>query len=153
MIVTERDVRVALQATIAAAVPLAVVYNRWVLAYEPQQWAGLLRSENDSDRVHAWLVTRRSIAQDKIGNGCVRAIWHYAVWGFYGYYTGSDVESSEDTFAADVDAVCTAIAAAGLDPAIGRNDQVQFPVIDLMSFGGELVHVAQGSIAITPCLH
>ena len=48
MIVNERDVRVALAGIIAAAVPLAIVHNRWVLAFDPGQWARTLRSPADS---------------------------------------------------------------------------------------------------------
>jgi hypothetical protein len=153
MIVNERDVRVALAGIIAAAVPLGLVYNRWVLAFDPGQWAGLLRSPADAGRVNSWMVTRRAVAQEKIGNNCVRAVWHYDVIGYYGYATGNDTASSEDQFQADVDAVCKAVADAALDPAIGRNDQVQFPAITIEAFGGELVHVARGRLSITPCLH
>jgi hypothetical protein len=153
MITTEREVRVALAAVIAAAVPLALVYNRWVLAFDPGQWAGLLRSPADNGRVNSWMVTRRAISEEKIGNGCVRAVWFYDVIGYYGYATGDDAASPEDRFQADVDAVCKAVADAGLDPAIGRNDQLQFPMIDIAPFGGELIHVARGRLSITPCLH
>lgn len=153
MIVTEREVRVALTGIVAAAVPLALVYNRWVLAFDPGQWAGLLRAPADNNRVNSWMVTRRAVSEEKIGNGCVRAVWFYDVIGYYGYSTGDDAAASEDTFQADVDAVCAAVAASGLDPAIGRNDQLQFPMIEISSFGGELVHVARGRLSITPCLH
>jgi hypothetical protein len=153
MIATERDVRVALAAVIAGAVPLALVYNRWILAFDPGQWAGLLRSPADGGRVNSWTVTRRAVSEEKIGNNCVRAVWFYDVIGYYGYSTGDDTSSSEDQFQADVDAVCAAVAAAGLDPAIGRNDQLQFPMIEISSFGAELIHVARGRLSITPCLH
>jgi hypothetical protein len=73
--------------------------------------------------------------------------------GFYGYATGNDLASSEDTWQANVDAVCLAIAEASLDPAIGRNDQIQFPMIEIAPFGGELIHVGKGNLSITPCLH
>ena len=148
----DSQIRESLRALIQAAAPLALVFPRWELGYNPVEWPGLIRSSNDAGRAHGWVITRRRNNGKKDHKRCVKRDWAYAVWGFHYYLTGDDALNSEDLFSAECDAV-----AETLDKDLETAQpelQIIEPVdcqFDLYGFGGEMLHVAQGVLIVRPC--
>lgn len=148
----DSQIRSTLRTLVQDAAPTAIVFPRWELGYNPVEWPGLIRSSNDNDRAHGWVITRRAIDAEKNGQRCPKRDYVYAVWGFHYYLTGDDATNSEDLFQAEVDAVCATLDTdlKTAHPELRLIEPIGFQ-LDLYGFGGELLHVAQGRLVVQPC--
>ena len=148
----DSQIREQLRAQIQTVAPLAVVFPRWELGYNPVEWPGLLRSPNDDGKAHGWVITRRRNSGKKNHRRCVDRDWAYAIWGFHYYLTGNDATNSEDLFSAECDAVADTLD-KDLElalPKLQLIEAVDFQ-FDLFGFGSEMLHLAQGVLVVRPC--
>jgi hypothetical protein len=145
---TEKQIRDAIAATIATAAPLAVVIPRNILGIKNDGWLGMLQSAADNNRIRGWMVTLQSapLIEDRI-NGAEYDL-RFSVWQFLQYWTGDNTDNSEDAFSAEREAVIIAFAGQLAAP-LSWAKPLEFSLIDLFSIGGRLVHIAQGSIAVS----
>lgn len=148
----DKQIRTSIAALIQVAVPLSIVFPRWILGYDPAEWPALLRSPSDGNRAHGWIVTQRNDDGTVKGQRCIDRDYTYAVWGFHYYDTGNDALNSEDLFSAEREAVVATLDKdlAPLLPQLSVRTPVSFQY-DLFPFGGELMHVAQGRLVVRPC--
>ncbi len=146
---SDHDIRVGIAAKVKLAAPLAVVFPWWCLGFDIPRWPGMLRSEDDSERAHGWVVTRRALDRTEANNGFFDTRATYAVWGFHYYATGNETANSEDLFQAELDAVAAALTPGAVSGV--RLDPLQFPLIQIAKFGEELLHVGQGQIVAFWC--
>lgn len=159
MTYTDEQNRVAIAAVIEAAAPLAVVFPFWVFGFEAEdKWPGFLRSPDDlnSDgkkRVHGYVVTRRNSAGVDSGLCGVKRRAEYLIFGVHYYLTGDSNSRSEDLFGTEIDAITAALddrlALATVHPELARREPVSW-TFNLKSYGGEMVHIAVGTLAIEP---
>lgn len=149
---SDKDVRAAIKAVIAAAAPNAVVAGRWVLKFEPAQWPGLLKSSADSGRTHGYVITRsRTGPASLLGVGRVKRLWAYTILGLHYYETGTDTTNSEDLFKAEIDAIVAALDAGSIAGTKQVTEELVFFQEDLKQYGTEFVHVALGTYVVEPC--
>ena len=145
---TDAQVRADLAAAISAVATDSVVFDYWPLGFQIAEWPAMLRSLADSDKVRAWVMTRRSIVTERLPGSLSRKISTYAIWFFHYFHAGDDTVpggDSEDSFSAELDAVINALSGEG------RGEGLQVPIIDILPFGAELLHVAQCEIVVTVC--
>lgn len=153
----DATIRAAIASAIETAAPLARVYSWWVLGADENQWLGYMRSPSDTDsnnraRVHGYLVTRRGSTAEYQGNRQLARRTHtYFIYGFHYYSTGTEDSNSEATFTAEIDAICDALDdKASLDTSLSRSQPIAWE-FDLKPVGGELVHIARGTLTVQPC--
>lgn len=154
---SDATIRAAIASTITGAAATAVVYDWWVLGHEVDEWPGLLRSSSDVDsngrkRVHGYVITRRESAGEWVGNrNAARRSYTYWILGFHYYSTGTSASNSEATFTAEIDAITDAFDdRTTIDSDLSRIEPIAWS-FDLRPYGGELLHVARGTITVQPC--
>ena len=146
--------RLAIEAEIIAAAPLARVYPWWALGEDESEWPGMLVSPADGDRVHGYVITRRQTSAERENPGCVRRFFTYQIRGLRFYETGTRTANSDLTYNAELDAICARFANRNTLPKainrIAEDSELDFTV-DLKIFGGQLLHRSIGEITIEQC--
>lgn len=141
----------AIKATAAAG---AVVFNWWALGYDGDAWPGLIRRVDGY--IHGYVVTRTALRGINEVGGVRRHIWTYTILALYGYRTGNETDNSEKEFSAELTALADFFSSEAIQvpvyaPLADQVEILEFPIVDLVELGGELVHIAQGSITVTFC--
>jgi hypothetical protein len=144
-----------------AAAPNARVHARWALKYDITSTIDYILSTNDTDVIHAWMVSVETVqaSNPKIGGGELEYDLTIRIWGFKSFDFGTDEENSQDAFEDEVDDViayfnANRLFAFGLTEEEGRqylrdiNFLPQFE-IEVAAFGeGYDVHVAKASMTL-----
>lgn len=152
MTASDHDIKGAIAEVIAGAAPKAVIFPWWALGRNQAEWAGLLRSPEDDDRAHGWIITRRANQRIGLVGGASEQRRTYYLWLFHYYDTGNAESNSDDLFQAELDAVGDAFADRyGIPALISDHEEFQVPIIDLISSGDELLHVGYGQLILTVC--
>jgi hypothetical protein len=153
-----QDLRKGLRACILSVAPNARVYSSWPLKYDIGQTVSLLRSENDSNKIHAWIIgiNRAEPFDEKAGGYNLQWELNVRIWGFVGYDAIHD-DSVQHTLEAECRLITQVIYInqkhLGLEStdALKRgNYMVTWEDIDVNAFGdGNDVYVAQGNLVVT----
>lgn len=158
------DIRKGIKAILMAAAPNARVHNRWALKYDIESTLDYIRATDNSDNIHAWMVTISGApaSQVKVGGGGGAEIEYdlsIKIYGFKSFIFGTDASNSEDSFDDEVDDVvayfnANRLAAFGLTEEQGRkylrdvNLLPQFEM-EVAAFGeGYDVHVAKATMNV-----
>lgn len=148
---SDEDIRTAIAGVITTAAPLAVVFPWWVLGVKQDMWPGMLRSSQDSDRVHGYVITRTADEGREVAMRCVERAWSYDIWAIHYYQTGTSAANTDLTFNEELDTITAAFDnVASLANALKRRSPIRW-TIDLNVYGGELLHFAVGQITFDPC--
>lgn len=149
--------RKGLRECVLAVAPSARVYSSWPLKYDIGETVGLLRSENDSDKIHSWIigVNRAEPFADKAGGYNLQWDLNIRIWGFVGYEAIHD-DSVQHTLELECQKITQVIYLnqkhLGMDDTSaikGGNFMVTWEDIDVAAFGsGNDVYVAQGNLSI-----
>lgn len=151
-----QDIRVGIKNCIKAVVSNAIVYSSWPLKYDIGKTINLLKSDNDSGKVHAWIVgINKAIPYyDKSGGKGIEWELDVRVWGFLGYaqvYTDSTQHTIESEIRAITKVVMANAKHLGMNNTQGlvTDGLIDWNDIDVHAFGsGADVHVAQGLLKV-----
>jgi len=136
---SDATIKAAVRVEIVAVAPLATVFDINPLGRQDGEWPGILRSEADQGRAHAWIITRKAIEVRRSLSQAKQLKPTYALLGFHWY---DDRLGSEALFNAELDAVVQAVTSdAG----------VQVTTIDVGPFGAEHLHFAVCEFTKTVC--
>jgi hypothetical protein len=151
MAASDKDIKAAIAEVIETAAPLSVVFPWWVLGHEMEEWPGILRSPDDNDRSHGWIITRRSNERTPGVGGTSDQRRLYHLWGFHYYETGNADLNTDDLFQAEIDAIGDALSDSDAITIIDYHEQLQVPFIGVIKAGSELLHMALCQLTVSVC--
>lgn len=136
----------------------AVIYQFGSREMTESDWCALMRSYGDPDdvgqpRVHGYGITRLSDDGDIEGNTFCRRTYTYFIRAFHWYFSGDDSNCSEMLFSREIDAITAAFDdRPNLDIEIRNGLPISWRFSpDPVSFGGEVLHLGNATLAIEPC--
>jgi hypothetical protein len=148
----DSEIKAKIKAVIGPLAPLAVVFDYWVLGYDPTLWPGALLSTADSNRTHGYTMRRTISVGTRVSTGCVRYRDTYEIIALH-YYNGDTggtaANSSEKKFINELDAIKDAFAnRKTLDPIFADVDPMEWRTT-MPPFGGQLLHQGRGVLIVT----
>lgn len=148
----DKTLRRQIASQIRIAAPLAIVWPRWVLGAEVRDWPAVMRSSLDSNRVHGWCVSRRTVPVTEEMSDHVSLSPRYTISGVHYHLVGTDDDNTEDLFQAEIDAIIAQFAMHDETAIeIANHDGMQFRIIGYQNSGAELLHWALADLTLYIC--
>lgn len=156
----EKDIRNAIGAAIAAAVPSAKVMPRNLLGnLKNLRWYAEFQDTNGL--VHGWGI---ALYSDSVSNPDrfqrkVAYVYKYHVWQLYEFVAGNDSSNSEDLASVERDTVkalfvpsttsqCGVVRGCG-PLEFGQSFIPEATPVDTLTIGDRTIHIAQGQLSVT----
>src|SRR5574343_362211 len=150
-----------------------IVHDHWLWGFSLGENAALLkiRTGKEKGKMHGWLIGLGSVDRQRPEpKGTAQGAHHlrnrnpnrrdvlrsYRVWCYHQLDTGTagseSDENSENRLAIEIEAVADAFSKLPLmgieNEWLMGNEELQFSLIDVFSFGGAQANVAQGSLGV-----
>ena len=158
--VADKDIRTAIAAditTVIGAGPKIYPWNCLNYKMTPDgkpdfsDWPGLFRYGTNSEFTHGWVIKRVERTSELRGD-CQDFMPAYDIWGFYGFFSNSKDDNSEDLWSVIIDAVADHFNRGQLLIVNGiglSHTGLQFPILPILRAGQEMLHFAGGRLEFT----